>query len=630
MKVNRFTRFLGKRKRRTFKNIFPWCMVLSLILSAVLANYSVKKDTDFKEDMLVDYIKDERSHWMELLNHDDYDYSDINIDALGTRTYLANDHIWFFYTVPPLSTMIISPFFHYKPFWIWCCKFHAKFFEVNIFDCIIVSYISDEQGNYYSDNINKMHATVLFQKPPDADNSDDLEHYRYYYDLHTYTCDMDKLGNEELFKIREDYDKYNFCDSYAEYETGTSYRYEVNSIYVNPNDKTFVPHEIEVTKGKRVVDEDGNEIEPTDAVTEKIVIDFDDSNYQLINNKVLQSEIDNGEAVYPAFNGVYFSPWHNNYKEFVDALRDYQTIPNDRDKYERKAKYEDFLALKEDMENIETVKDTIKVNDQEFDYVTYYTFEPILKRQKYVFIRCLIDYFLLLTIISLIYSVVKSFLNKASHAMEDYQRTLTNKLANDLKTPLAAIGDYAEDLIEQRKDSADEKELRYLGSIKENVAYTDSMIKKTLKLAEIDKMQKLVISKVSLRDITENAFGKYRLQLEERNITLSINGDTTVEAEEATITDAIENLVSNAVKYTRKDGCITVNIQDREYRITNDVTQKIDTSELKKPFVKGDSSRHDKNSSGLGLSIAESALNRNGYRLTISCDDSQFTAVVKL
>ncbi len=96
MKVNRFTRFLGKRKRRTFKNIFPWCMVLSLILSAVLANYSVKKDTDFKEDMLVDYIKDEHSYWMELLNHDDYDYSDINIDALGTRTYCANDQIRFF------------------------------------------------------------------------------------------------------------------------------------------------------------------------------------------------------------------------------------------------------------------------------------------------------------------------------------------------------------------------------------------------------------------------------------------------------------------------------------------------------------------------------------------------------
>jgi len=605
-------------------------MIFSLILSAVLANYSVKKDTDFKEDVLEDYITRERSRWTELLNHDDYDYSDINIDALGTRTYNANLQISTFYPLISITTMIVYPFFHYKPFLIRWSKFHAKFFQVNIFDCIIASYISDEQGSYYSDNINKMRATVLFQKPPEPDNNDDVFNYGYYYDLHKYTCDMDKLGNEELFKIREDFYKYNSWDSYAEYETGTSYRYEVNSIYVNPNDKTFVPHEIEVTKGKRVVDEDGNEIEPTDAVTEKIVIDFDDSNYQLINNKVLQSEIDNGEAVYPAFNGVYFSPWHNNYKEFVDALRDYQTIPNDRDKYERKAKYEDFYALKEDMENIATVKDTIKVNDQEFDYVTYYTFEPILKNQKYVFIRCLIDYFLLLTIISLIYSVVKSFLNKASHAMEDYQRTLTNKLANDLKTPLAAIGGYAEGLIEQRKDSADEKELRYLGSIKENVAYTDSMIKKTLKLAEIDKMQKLVISKVSLRSLTENAFGKYRLQLEERNITLSINGDTTVEAEEATITDAIENLVSNAVKYTRKDGCITVNIQDREYRITNDVTQKIDTSELKKPFVKGDSSRHDKNSSGLGLSIAESALNRNGYRLTISCDDSQFTAVVKL
>ncbi len=530
--------------------------------------------------------------------------------------------------------MIISPFFHYKPFLIWCCKFHAKFFQVNIFDCIIASYISDEQGNYYSDNINKMSATVLFQKPPDADNSDDFEHYSDYYDLHTYICDMDKLGNEELFKIREDYDKYNSWDSYAEYETGTYYNYKVNSIYVNPNDQTFVPHEIEVIKGKRVVDEDGNEIEPKDAVTEKIVIDFDDSNYQLINNKALQSEIKNGEAVYPAFNGVNFSPWHNNYKEFVDALRDYKTTPHDDETYE--SKEQTFLRQWFGIEdksgefNSGTVEDTIKVNDQKFDYVTYYTFEPILKNQKYVFIRCLIDYFLLLTIISLIYSAVKGFLNKASYAMEDYQRTLTNNLAHDLKTPLAAIGGYAENLIDQRKDIADEKEMRYLGSIMENVAYTDSMIKKTLKLAEIEKMQKPVISKVSLRILTENAFEKYRLQLEEHKITLSIEGNYGINAEEATLTDAIENLVSNAVKYTPKCGSISVIMKNSEYRITNDVTRKVDIKGLKNPFVKGDTSRHDKNSSGLGLSIADTALRRNGYKLKLSCDDSCFSAWIKL
>ena len=54
------------------------------------------------------------------------------------------------------------------------------------------------------------------------------------------------------------------------------------------------------------------------------------------------------------------------------------------------------------------------------------------------------------------------------------------------------------------------------------------------------------------------------------------------------------------------------------------------TGELKKPFVRGDKARTDRTGSGLGLSIAESALERNGYGLKISSTETEFTAEIRL
>lgn len=46
------------------------------------------------------------------------------------------------------------------------------------------------------------------------------------------------------------------------------------------------------------------------------------------------------------------------------------------------------------------------------------------------------------------------------------------------------------------------------------------------------------------------------------------------------------------------------------------------------PFVKGDKSRGDKRSSGLGLAIASAAAAQNGFTLRIGCRDKVFTAEI--
>ncbi len=144
-----------------------------------------------------------------------------------------------------------------------------------------------------------------------------------------------------------------------------------------------------------------------------------------------------------------------------------------------------------------------------------------------------------LLFIALLYSWRKNVMNKADYAFEDYQRDLTNTLAHDLKTPLAAIGGYAENLMESAKD---EKQQKYLRSILDNVAYTDSMISKTLELNS-GNMQKLNKSGFDMRELAEAALRKYSVQLDERGIKSAISGNMKVNTCLLYTSDAADDLL---------------------------------------------------------------------------------------
>lgn len=205
------------------------------------------------------------------------------------------------------------------------------------------------------------------------------------------------------------------------------------------------------------------------------------------------------------------------------------------------------------------------------------------------------------------------------YAFEDYQQSLINNLAHDLKTPLAVIGGYAENLQELRKDSGSEKELKYISSIMNNVAYTDDIIVKTLRLSENEQMKKLCKTEVDIKELTEKLLEKYRMALNERNIELKTELCSKVRADEDLLVSIIENLISNAVKYTCDDGCITITADKKRLSIVNDVSENVNTKDLLMPFVKGDKARSSKRSHGLGLAIASSAAARSGFGLNISC-----------
>ena len=421
----------------------------------------------------------------------------------------------------------------------------------------------------------------------------------------------------------EEFDIPELNELFAEYfkdtkENNISYEFHLKSLYLNEETNQMIPHEFEIIKDKYSVFMPNSiyETEHDSIGTKNIIINADEEDFKLIELADRNSPDD-----YPSAN--FFSIWgvdpvtfdeiYLRYKERTSETGMQKGMQGNGDNTA------DFYCKHDVSENKYGASGCISVTR-----INYLNRHAV---RKYWLITILV--FLISTTIALVLSIIRNEKNKTQYAFEDYQRALTNNLAHDLKTPLAVIGGYAENLMEMRKNSGGEKELKYLDSIMQNVSYTDDIIAKTLKLSETEQIKKLNKTKVDIKALAEKSAEKYRTALEERNIDLKIEGKCEVNANEDTLMTAVENLISNAVKYTRDGGSIKVTADKKRLAVVNDVSENISTKDLLMPFVKGDKARSDKTSSGLGLAIASAAAAQNGFTLKIDCKDKKFTATIE-
>ena len=398
---------------------------------------------------------------------------------------------------------------------------------------------------------------------------------------------------------------------------------DITSLYINAGERKMIPHTIEVTEGKVSYGYMDYGFWTNSSKIDKyeVTINADVEGYELT---YIYSRNDK-EKRYPcgSIQGIFgcsAEQFNEMYAECSDDVQTFikgtgsQFFSNSGDPYMKVVGHTELRRLYSD--------------DERYGICSYVVSDVSHLRSWYRMIIIMFLLFAFMTFIAFLICWRKNVKNKAQYAFEDYQRALTNNLAHDLKTPLAVIGGYAENLIEMRKEGGGEKELRYLASIMDNVAYTDSIIAKTLRLSETEQTKELNKVKVDIKALAEKLAEKYKAALEERGIELTVTGGGEITADEDTLISAAENLISNAVKYTRDDGTIKITADKKRLTVVNDVAEDVDTKDLTMPFVKGDKARSDKSSSGLGLAIASAAAERNGFGLKVSCKDKRFTAEI--
>lgn len=188
-------------------------------------------------------------------------------------------------------------------------------------------------------------------------------------------------------------------------------------------------------------------------------------------------------------------------------------------------------------------------------------------------------------------------------------------LAHELKSPLASIDGYLRIL----KD----------GSVVKDVATTQRIIDRSI--VRLDGMRKLIIDlldltrlesgqkqrekiDVNLCELANTAFDINFILAKEREIemVLECDEDAIIKADRGEMEIIMNNLVSNAVKYNRDKGTVTVTIQRRQNRIIWTVTDtgigmsQTDAEKVFEEFYRA-KNIHTRNilGSGLGLSVVK-------------------------
>lgn len=199
--------------------------------------------------------------------------------------------------------------------------------------------------------------------------------------------------------------------------------------------------------------------------------------------------------------------------------------------------------------------------------------------------------------------------------LEQNRRDTANALAHDLKTPLALIRGYTENLQFGVKP---EKHMHYLTQIQRETERMDSLLGGFLELSRLESgMLPLHREPLSLRPFAEECAERCREMAEAKNITLRVEGDGTISADRALFERALNNLLSNALRHTPEGGTITVTVSASGLTVENTgspIPPEV-LPHLFEAYYTGDRSRSGGRRHGLGLADCRAIAELHGLSI---------------
>lgn len=212
-------------------------------------------------------------------------------------------------------------------------------------------------------------------------------------------------------------------------------------------------------------------------------------------------------------------------------------------------------------------------------------------------------------------------------------------LAHDIKTPLTSMIGYLS-LLSEIKDMPQEQRNRYIDIALDKSYRLEYLINELFDVARFNS-EKIVLEKeeINLNLMLEQIADDFYPTLKEMNKKINFTSDekTILYADPDKLSRVFNNLIKNAVKYSKENTDIDISILNKENQATVKITNKgkqIPKEKLDKIFEKFyrlDSSRTSKTGgSGLGLAIAKEIVELHGGRIYAESDMKETTFSVIL
>lgn len=212
--------------------------------------------------------------------------------------------------------------------------------------------------------------------------------------------------------------------------------------------------------------------------------------------------------------------------------------------------------------------------------------------------------------------------------LETIRQDFVANVSHELKTPITLIKGFVETLQQGALEHREEAE-RFLGIMEKQVERLDAIIDDLLSLSRLEQSSgksKIALEKTEIRQILESAIQDCELKANDKNNLIQLNCEKELEVfvNPPLLSQAVLNLVDNALKYSESGGQIEVEalITNGQVRIgVLDQGCGIDSSHLPRlfeRFYRVDQARSRKlGGTGLGLAIVKHIAQAHGGSVSV-------------
>ncbi len=212
-------------------------------------------------------------------------------------------------------------------------------------------------------------------------------------------------------------------------------------------------------------------------------------------------------------------------------------------------------------------------------------------------------------------------------------------LAHDLRTPISAVGGYAELLEMTEEGRLSERMSLSLRAIRESAAYMNTLIEDVLAMAVAEAgAVNLIRHHVDLGAVARKAVSAGGAAATKKNVRLIADTPVVwVEGDAAKLEQVLNNLIGNAVKFSHDGEAIAVSVLEDDHGARLSVSdQGVGMSpdvlaNLFKPFAKGKAGTAGERSNGLGLYICSQIVAAHGGTIEVDSTEgagSKFTVIM--
>ena len=219
---------------------------------------------------------------------------------------------------------------------------------------------------------------------------------------------------------------------------------------------------------------------------------------------------------------------------------------------------------------------------------------------------------------------------------DNLRRELVSNISHDLRTPLTSLHGYLETMLLKGEGLPEAERREFLTNA---IRHSERLSKLVSELFELSKLNaketKPVFEQFHAGELVQDILQKFRLDAEKRKVRLSAAFPKNLPLASADLRlfeRAIQNLIENALRYTRKGGTVTVSLLPDDGRVRVQVSDEgPGISEEDIPYIfdrfytarKNDAESLE--NSGLGLAITKRIVELHGSLIEASSEASRGT-----